>query len=119
MLSRRGPSYSVDTLESYRAKDADAALYLLMGADSLLDLPTWRDPARLLALARPAVAVRPGFDALRVPAALKRRVAWIPNPPVDIASHTLRAHVRAGRSIRFQVPARVEALVLRLGLYRP
>ena len=116
-LARRGPSYTVDTLESYRARFPAAVLHLLLGADSLLDLPTWRDPARLLALARPAVATRPGFDPRRVPLALRRRVDWIPNPPVAIASRDLRARVRAGRSIRFQVPPRVETLVRRLGLY--
>ena len=116
-LARRGPSYTVDTLETYRARHPRASLHLLMGADSLLDLPTWRDPARLLALARAAVAARPGFDVRRVPAALRRNVDWIPNPPVAIASRDLRARVREGRSIRFQVPAAVLALVSRLGLY--
>ncbi len=61
--------------------------------------------------------MRPGFDPRKVPLTLRRRVDWIPNPPVAIASRDLRARVRAGRSIRFQVPARVEALVRRLGLY--
>jgi nicotinate-nucleotide adenylyltransferase len=116
-LSRRGPSYTVDTLASYRARAPRAMLYLLLGADSLLDLPTWRDPARLVTLARLAVAERPGFDTRLVPARLRRAVDWIPNPPVAIASRDLRARVRTGRSIRFQVPKGVAALVRRLGLY--
>lgn len=117
-LSRPGPSYTVDTLEAYRGRDPSAALWLILGADSLLDLPGWRAPGRLLELARLAVAVRPGFAVRRLPPALARRVDWIPGPPVGISSRELRARVRTRRSIRFQVPPSVEALVRRLGLYR-
>ncbi len=117
-LRREGPSYTVDTLESYRARDPRARLHLLLGADSLLELPTWREPARLVALARLAVAARPGFDPRRVAPALLRRVDWIANPPVGVSSSELRARVRTRRSIRFQVPAAVERLVRELGLYR-
>jgi len=117
-LRREGPSYTVDTLAAYRARAPQAALHLILGADSLLELPTWRAPETLSALARLAVAVRPGFDTSRVAPALLRRVDWIPNPPVGISSTELRARVKARRSIRFQVPAAVLALVQRLGLYR-
>jgi nicotinate-nucleotide adenylyltransferase len=117
-LERTGPSYTVDTLEHLHARDPEAALHLLIGADSLLDLPGWRAPERVVALARLAVAVRPGFPVGRLSPALARRVDWIPNPAVGISSSELRARVRARRSIRFMVPPAVELLVRRLGLYR-
>jgi nicotinate-nucleotide adenylyltransferase len=116
-LSRPGPSYTVDTLDLVHARHPDARLWLLVGADSLLDLPRWREPARILERARLAVAARPGFRAARVGAAVSRRVDWLPNAPVDISSRDLRKRVAQGRSIRFLVPAAVERLVTRLGLY--
>jgi nicotinate-nucleotide adenylyltransferase len=116
-LSRPGPSYTVDTLDLVHARHPQARLWLLVGADSLLDLPRWREPARILSLVRLAVAERPGFRAARVGAAVRRRVDWLPNAPVDISSRDLRKRVAQGRSIRFLVPAAVERLVARLGLY--
>jgi len=115
-LSRPGPSYTVDTLDEMKKKHDD--IWLLLGADSLLDLPTWRDPDGILARARLAVAARPGFPARRIPARVQRRVDWLPNAPVDISSRDLRRRVADGRSIRFLVPDRVARLIERLGLYR-
>ena len=44
-IDRGGVSYTVDTLAELRRLHADAELFLLMGADSLSEFPTWRDPA--------------------------------------------------------------------------
>ena len=115
-LSRPGPSYTVDTLDEM--KTPHDQLWLLLGADSLLDLPAWRDPDGILARARLAVAARPGFPVRRIPARVGRRVDWLPNAPVDISSRDLRRRVAAGRTIRFLVPERVARLIERLGLYR-
>ena len=117
-LSRPGPSYTVDTLDAMKKRHPGVSLWLLLGADSLHDLATWRDPAGILARARLAVAARPGTEPGRVPARTLRQVDWLPNVPVAIASRDLRKRVCHGRSIRFLVPSRVERLVARLGLYR-
>jgi nicotinate-nucleotide adenylyltransferase len=118
-LGRPGPSYTVDTLSEFAARERGAALFLLVGADSLEDLPGWREPKRIARLATVAVARRPGVaDGVpRAARALGARVVALPNPPVDLASSDLRARVARGRSIRFRVPAAVERLVRELGLY--
>ena len=117
-LTRPGPSYTVDTLTAMSERNPGDELHLLMGADNLLDLPNWRDPERILALARLAVAERPGFPIRRVATPVRRAVTWLPITPVEIASRDLRARVAAGRSIRFLTPAPVERLIASLGLYR-
>ncbi len=116
-LDRPGPSYTVDTLERL-AGAAPARLFLLVGADSLADLPTWREPERILALATLAVAARPGVGMPRLARRHARRVVFLGNPQVDIASSDLRARVAAGRSIRFLTPSAVVRRVAELGLYR-
>jgi nicotinate-nucleotide adenylyltransferase len=116
-LSRPGPSYTVDTLDLMKRLHKGEALWLLIGADSLNDLPTWRDPDGILERARLAVAARPGCVPRGVSARVRRAVDWLPNAPVDIASRDLRQRVAAGRSIRFLVPDAVARLVARLGLY--
>src|SRR5947208_2541209 len=48
---RPGPSYTVDTLQELRDRDPAAELFLVVGSDSLHDLPLWYEPARILELA--------------------------------------------------------------------
>jgi nicotinate-nucleotide adenylyltransferase len=49
-LDTPGPSYSADTVQTIRARlRPEDQLFYLVGADSLANLHTWRDPDRLLA----------------------------------------------------------------------
>ena len=50
-ISRKGISYTVDTLEEAHALWPEAELWLLVGADMFLSLHTWRKPERILELA--------------------------------------------------------------------
>jgi nicotinate-nucleotide adenylyltransferase len=122
---RRGPSYTVDTLSVLQEQlGPQAELYFILGQDALADLPNWREPARIVQLARLAVAARPGCPPPD-PAALERavpgiqgRIDVVPMPQVDISSTDIRQRVAQGISIRFLVPASVEAYILAHGLYR-
>ena len=60
-LQRQGRSYTIDTLREVRAElGPQAPLALLLGADSFLGLPTWREWTELFGLAHFVVAQRPG-----------------------------------------------------------
>ena len=59
-IERSGPSYTVDTVEALAGDWSGARLFLLMGSDTFLDLPTWRTPERLGAFATLAVGYRAG-----------------------------------------------------------
>jgi nicotinate-nucleotide adenylyltransferase len=121
--SRPGPHYSVDTLEAVRLAEPDAALFFLIGADSLADLPTWRQPEQIARLATIVVVNRPGIDPT-ITAALPNfgpgthplRLVTIPS--IGIASHEIRSRCAEGRSIRYQVPRGVEAYIEAHGLYQ-
>ena len=60
--TRPGPHYSVETLESIRRDHPGDDLFFLIGADSLADLPTWREPERIAQLATIVVVNRPGLE---------------------------------------------------------
>ncbi len=100
------PSWTVDTLRELRAETgATAPVALLMGADSLLGLPTWHEWEHLLDLAHIVVAERPG-NALdgQLPAALAARLrdAW--------ADDAARLRERpAGRVWRLRQPLQAES----------
>ena len=137
-LRRDGPSYSVDTLRGLRAEYCEAApIALLVGADSLLGLPTWHDWTALFGLAHFVVADRPGsaLDA-RLPPVLAEAVAgrWIDDPaalreapagcllrlhqPLHPGSATdVRRLIRAGGPWRARVPAAVAGYIVRERLY--
>lgn len=121
-IERAGPSYTVDTLESLTSAGA-GPLVLIMSMDSYLDLPTWRDPARVLELATLAVAPRDGFQAVgpeflaeRVPGAAARTM-FLPGPHLRLSASELRDRAGVGRSLRYLVPDAVAAYIGDHGLY--
>jgi len=117
---RAGPSYTVDTLRALAAREPDAELWLLLGADTFAALGTWREPRAIVRLARLAVAARPGVPRPRPPAWMRGGlgVRAFDNPGLAVSSSALRARVRAGRGVRYLVPDAVARFIAAHGLYR-
>jgi nicotinate-nucleotide adenylyltransferase len=117
---RPGPHYSVETLETIALERPDDDLFFLIGADSLVDLPQWRSPDRILTLASLVVANRPGFEPSPIDLPPEARpIHRVTIPPIGIASHEIRRRRLEGRSIRYQIPRAVEAYMDAHGLYQP
>jgi nicotinate-nucleotide adenylyltransferase len=119
-VKRGGLSYTVDTVRQVRRQvGPDVELWLLMGMDAYLDVPSWRYPEVILGECFLGVACRPGFRGrlLRGPAAKKTR--FLDTTGIGISSTDLRKRVIAGRGIRFLVPPEVESYIRRKGLYGP
>ncbi|MGH7129614.1 MAG: nicotinate (nicotinamide) nucleotide adenylyltransferase, partial [Planctomycetaceae bacterium] len=121
-LERTGPTYTVETLRELHAEDAE--LFFLIGADSLADLPAWREPERIAELATIVAVNRgdrplPERDELRATLgeAIAARVQLVTMPAVDVSATDIRRRVRAGRSIRYLVPRAVEAYIAAHRLY--
>lgn len=125
-LERGGLSYTRDTLQNIKSQQPDAELFLLLGADSLADLPNWRAPDEICTLATPVVVFRPGapepdYDVLQglVPS---ERMAAIRNhridmPLIELSGTEIRRRVAAKRSVRYQTPEAVVEYIARHGLY--
>ncbi len=122
-VDRPGPHYSVDMVRLFLERaPAGTEVFFLVGADSLEDMPTWKDPARLLDLCRVLAMNRPGhepdLDALaQVLPAVRERVQVLPMPLIGISGTDIRRRVREGRSIRYLVPEEVRQYILAHGLY--
>lgn len=126
-LDRGGVSYTVDTLAALAEQQPGSALFFLMGADSLKDLPTWREPQRLCELAIPLVVRRagspePDFSAISHLVTSGRleeiREHQIEMPIIELSSTEIRQRVATGRSIRYRTPRAVEKFIETHGLYR-
>ncbi len=119
-----GPHYSVETVEAIHRERPDDELFFLIGADSLADLPTWREPDRIAQLATIVVVNRPGIEegdpsrTTNLGIGMKP-MRWVTIPPIGIASSEIRRRIAEGRSIRYLVPRGVEAYIETHGLYRP
>jgi nicotinate-nucleotide adenylyltransferase len=134
-IARGGVNYTVDTLARLKDEDPLRELFFLMGADSLLDLPTWKEPARLCQLATPVAVCRSiagtsssqcgepldllGLENLlpadRLEAIRKHRVEM---PRIDLTSSDIRQRVSMGKSIRYRTPRAVERYIETHALYR-
>jgi nicotinate-nucleotide adenylyltransferase len=123
-VERRGPSYTVDTLEALRQQYGPGLeLYFILGEDALRDLPNWKEPARIVSLARLAAAPRPaerGWATADLEAAvpgISERIVTLPMPTIDISSTALRERARAGLSLRYLVPLGLEEYIRHHRLY--
>jgi nicotinate-nucleotide adenylyltransferase len=125
-LERPGPSYSVDTLERIAADDDTAGRpdpWFILSSEALLGFPTWRDPDRILALARIAIAPRPGAPPAdrgwleaRFPGR-SDRFASLPGPHLTVSATEIRRRVAEGLTIDGLVPPAVERYIMEHGLY--
>ena len=114
-LRRPPPSYTVDTLRELAAELPGAALTLLVGADTALRFPEWREPAAVRALARIAVFRRGELPLPATPAASFDDELVV--PALDISSTAIRGRVAAGRSLAGWVPPAVADYIVASQVY--
>ena len=79
-IDQNVPTYTTETLAQWRAQEgqsgaAPASLALLIGADQLLKLDTWRNWKQLFEFAHLCAENRPGFEASGVPTAVADEIA--------------------------------------------
>lgn len=124
-VDRSGASYSVDTVRTVRSEIGPAAaLFFIIGGDSLIDLPSWHEPGALLELCQVVAVNRPGyprFDLGRLESAVPRardRIIALEVPSLDLAASDIRRRVGEGRPIRYLVPNKVRRYIEERGLYR-
>jgi nicotinate-nucleotide adenylyltransferase len=113
-LERDGPSYTVDTLRTLKAREPGASFTLLVGADAVRDLPAWREATAIPALARVVAFARGGESQV----ASDLVAEWIRVPALELSATAIRERVRQGRSIRYWVPDSVASHIAAHGLYR-
>jgi nicotinate-nucleotide adenylyltransferase len=124
-LARGGTSYTVDTLLALRTERGPGAddPWLVLSAEALAELPTWREPDRILELSRLAVVPRGGFAVLdggwvtRHFPGREERVRFLAGPLLPISGSVVRRRAAAGRSVRYLVPEDVARYIAEHRLY--
>lgn len=123
-LDRPGPHYTVDTVKLLAKQEANAEIYLLIGGDSLWELPTWCLPADLVAaVSKIGVMRRPGdftdLSALeaKLPG-ITDKVHFIDALLQPVSSSELRRRIAAGEMYRYYLPPSVYEYIETHRLYR-
>lgn len=119
---RKPPHTTISLLNLLHEESNDYQFWLLIGADSLRDFPSWSQPneiiklCRLGVLERPEVIINWDFLETAVPH-LKSKVDWLNGPTVDISSTTIRSWIKAGHSVQALVGTAVWHYILEHKLY--
>jgi len=129
---RRGPSYTVETLEEYLASWPQAELFFLLGCSDFLTLPKWHEWERLFSLTHFAIVARYGSDKADLDRFLLdrglaahrdqaagaawttssgNRVHYLEIPQLDISGTLIRHKRRQALSVDFLVPDPVARLL--------
>jgi nicotinate-nucleotide adenylyltransferase len=121
-VEREGPSYTYETLELLASERSDTELVFVMGADAAVGLESWRNPERVVELARLAVARRAGVSDADVGAVMRSlgaegRVTMLEMPEFGVSSSVVRERAAAGRPLRYLVPESVARFIEEKGIY--
>jgi nicotinate-nucleotide adenylyltransferase len=123
-IDRPAPHYSVDTVQLLREQHPGAALFYLMGGDSLHDLPSWKRPKALIACLEGIGVMRRPQDSIDLPGlertlpGVTARLHFVDAPLLEISSTDIRERIAAGRHYRYFLPQAVYAKIETGGLYR-
>jgi len=120
--ARKGPSFTVETLEELRRERPGAAFELLVGADMLKDLPQWRRAKEIVGMALVVGFGRPGTAAEAARHAFEQafgpgRHAWLPFDPIPVSSTEVRRRLALGEAVGDLLDPSVEAFIRSRGLY--
>jgi len=124
-IDRSGPSYTVDTLTMMQqGLGIRAELFLIVGWDSLNELPRWHNPVVLVKLCKLVAFTRTGYSVPDL-AALEEMVPGVRQstmvltiPPIDISSTEIRQRIERGLPLQGLVPEEVDRYITEQKLYR-
>jgi nicotinate-nucleotide adenylyltransferase len=108
-VERDGPTYTIDTFESFPDEED---LLLIVGADTAANLGSWHRWIEVAERATIAIAPRRGAQSPQIPDALSIEMGLL-----EVSGTDIRARARAGEPFRFLVTERVHEYIARHGLY--
>lgn len=124
-MEREGVIYTFRTLEILKNQNPDIEYYFIMGADSLFDFESWKEPSKITEYCTLLVATRENMEnqalmdkILYLENKYKGKIQILNTPNIDISSRTLRERVKNGSTIKYYVPKDVENYIKKNHLYK-
>ena len=122
---RPGNSYTYETLEELKKKNPDVRYYLIIGADSLFQIDSWKEPDIIMKDAIILAASRndQGIELLKEKAdeLMKKfhsEIHILTCPMIDISSTDIRNRIKEGKSIKYLVKEQTENYIKKYQLYK-
>lgn len=110
-MNEDGYTYTYRTLEILNSVSENVEYYFIIGADSLFDFETWKEPARICAAANIIVATRNHTKDEKLDQEMKRlsekyhgTFLKLNSLNIDISSRMLRSWIEEGRTVKYYVP---------------
>ena len=123
-LDRPGPQFTLDTLHLAARQEPAAELILILGGDSLHDLPAWHRPKEIISacsqigvMRRPADSVDLSGLELLLPG-ISAKIFFIDAPLLEIAARDIRQRINAGEPFRYYLLPSVYEYIQKHDLYR-
>ncbi|HEY3311041.1 MAG TPA: nicotinate (nicotinamide) nucleotide adenylyltransferase [Anaerolineales bacterium] len=123
-IERPGPHFTLDTIDRLQSRHPKSPLVLLIGGDSLRDMPTWHRPQELaIAVHSFGVMRRPGdeIDLTELADSLpgiKSKLRFFETPQLEISSSNIRERIAGGGHYRYYLPPGVYDYIQQNRLYR-
>ncbi|MFZ0389714.1 MAG: nicotinate-nucleotide adenylyltransferase [Calditrichia bacterium] len=117
-LERQGTSYTIDTLNALKHQNPDCQFYFFMGMDNINELHQWKNGLELVQQCRMIAFGRPGFQPRDSAKPYLPHIQFVHVPLLEISSTFIRQRWKADHSIRYLVPAVVEAYIRDQKLYK-
>ncbi|MBI3313133.1 MAG: nicotinate-nucleotide adenylyltransferase [Candidatus Omnitrophica bacterium] len=114
-LNRPDISYTVDTLRDLEKKYPRSEFYLIVGSDTLAEIPGWHEGEEIMKKIHFLAARREAGKKIDIP---PDKIAWIDMPVCEISSSTIRSCLEKGQQTSQWLPPSVEAYILENKLYR-
>ena len=115
-LHREGPSYTADTLRDLQELNPESELFMIIGEDSLVDFPKWRQPEVILEYARLLVLPRPGYN-IAIHESLEGHYDMLPFQESGVSSTGVRSALEQGEPLVGMVPEQVVKMIEERGFY--
>jgi nicotinate-nucleotide adenylyltransferase len=144
-LQNSGTSYSVKTVDKLTSIYKNAEFFFILGIDTFLDLPKWKEPVRFMGLTNLVIILRPGLSFIDLSSSpylvnvSRKKLIELDNggktgvsfslktgkkaflckiAEIHISASRIRNLVRAGKSIKYLLPDSVESYIISHKLYK-
>ncbi|MCC7119290.1 MAG: nicotinate (nicotinamide) nucleotide adenylyltransferase [Anaerolineales bacterium] len=123
-IERPGPHYTVDTVNLIAQQEPQAEIFLLIGGDSLHDLPTWKNNRELIhkvhqigVMHRPGDKFNPASLFAQLPG-LKEKLVFIETLLHTLSSREIRRRAKEGQPYQYYVLPAVYDYIEKRHLYQ-
>ncbi len=140
-LIRKGPSFTIDTINEFKKEYGPTTLfYLLMGSDAFLDITTWKHKDQIFEAIQIIIMLRGHWENYNAIVSFideniskgyifneqdntfshkkKQKIIICKVPKINISSTMIRDRIKNNKSIKDLVPANIEKIIRTKELYK-